>query len=477
MGQEIRATNYRDVDFRRFHQRLTAETELLGKLIDKRACSEAAPVAGFEIEAWLLDDDMQPAPANQNYLQSFANPMAGPELAKFNVELNTPPMPLAGNAFRLLHRDLDDTWQQAERHARNLGLNLLTIGTLPTLQQTDLHLGNMSDMNRYRALNEQVLQTRNKPIVLDICGREHLKIEHHDVMLEAATTSFQLHIQCPLSRAHHFYNASILASAALVALCANAPYLFGKDLWQETRIPLFEQAIASGGYRGAADGPLHRVSFGSDFARYSILECFIENLLHFPVLLPESFSDPIESFQHLRLHNGTIWRWNRPLLGFDNDGTPHIRIEQRTPAASPTILDALANAAFFYGLVTDLCEACRTGQTDVSFAQAKDNFYQAARHGLESHVNWIGGRKARLATLIQQELLTRAQRGLRALSIDDGDIADYLDIIRQRVASLQTGSQWQRRFIDANPGDFVSLTNAYLAHQRAGHAVATWNLT
>jgi len=476
MGQEIHAAAYQDADFRRFRQRLSAETELLGRLIKNRACSEAEPVAGFEIEAWLLDDNMQPAPANHAYLQSFAHPMAGPELAKFNIELNTPPLPLTGDAFSRMHSDLQSTWRQAEQHARQMGLNLLTIGTLPTLKQNDLHLGNMSDMNRYRALNQEILRCRGRAIVLDICGHEHLKVEHHDVMLEAATTSFQLHIQCPLSIAHHVYNASIIASAAMVALAANAPFLFGKDLWAETRIPLFEQAIATGGYAGAADGPLHRVSFGSDFARRSILECFVENQQHFPILLPEHFGNAPEAFQHLRLHNGTIWRWNRPLVGFDADGTPHIRIEHRTPAAGPTVLDMIANAAFYYGLVKNLADELQAGRAELSFAQAKDNFYQAARHGLDSHVVWFGEHKQRLSVLIEQELLARAVKGLQDLGIAASDIKEYLEVICQRLASQQTGSQWQRRFIKENPGEFSELMRVYLQRQRSGEPVASWGI-
>lgn len=476
MGQEIRATAYRDADFSRFRQRLAAETALLGQLIGRKACSESPPVAGFEIEAWLLDADMRPAPLNEAFLQSFRNPMAGPELAKFNVEMNTPPVALTADALALLHRNLERTWRQADQHARQMELNLVMIGTLPTLLQQDLHLGTMSNMNRYRVLNRQVLESRGRPILLEICGREHLKLEHRDVMLEAATTSFQLHLQCPLSVAHHAYNAAIIASAPMVALCANAPYLFGKDLWEETRIPMFEQAIALGGYQGAATGPLRRVGFGSGFARHSIQECFEENLQHFPVLLPEGFDEPPEAFSHLRLHNGTIWRWNRPLVGFDADGTPHIRIEHRTPAAGPTVLDAIANAAFFYGLVHSLTDECRAGRADLTFAQAKDNFYQAARHGLDSPIVWFGGYKLRLQALGLNELLPRAESGLQNLGIDGLDIGIYLDIVRQRLCNQQTGSRWQRQVVRQNAGDFADLTRQYLQNQRRGEAVAAWAL-
>jgi hypothetical protein len=194
------------------------------------------------------------------------------------------------------------------------------IGILPTLVPSDLTVKNMSDLNRYRALNNRILETRTKPIHLDITGEDHLDLGHDDIMLESATTSLQLHTKVPASVAHHFYNASIISSAAMVAICGNAPFLFGKNLWHESRVPLFEQAVDIGGFDGAAHGPVKRVSFGKGYARHSVFECFEENLHHFPILLPEQLDDSDETFSHLKLHNGTIWRWNRPLIGFDEDG-------------------------------------------------------------------------------------------------------------------------------------------------------------
>lgn len=477
MGQEIHTEIYQPADFQRFQRRLAIETKLLEQLITQGACSEHAPVAGFEIEAWLLDDGMRPVPNNASYLASFNNSLAGAELSKFNVEFNTSPILLTDNALTELNNDLLSTWQQAGQHARQMRLHLLMIGSLPTLRQDDLHLGNISDMHRYRALNEQILKKRNKPIQLDIKGHEHLKIDHYDVMLEAAATSFQLHLQCPLSLAHFYYNASLLASAPMVALCANAPFVFGKDLWHDSRIPLFEQAVGIGGLGGAALGPLWRVSFGSDFVRHSIFECFAENLAHFPILLPECFDTAPEDFQHLRLHNGTIWRWNRPLIGFDEDGAPHIRIEHRPPSAGPTVIDSIANAAFFYGLCQNLCEQLQTQQGPLlTFPEAKDNFYQAARYGLGVHLVWLDRQKQRLPDLLKNELLPRAALGLKSLHIAPADITLYLDIVRQRVESLQNGSTWQRRFMQKYPGDFVALTRCYLDNQRRNRPVGEWEI-
>jgi gamma-glutamyl:cysteine ligase YbdK (ATP-grasp superfamily) len=477
MGQEIHTQVYQAADFQYFQQQLAMETQLLERLISQGGCSEHCPVAGFEIEAWLLDEVMRPAPCNEAYLAFFNNPLASAELAKFNIEMNTPPVSLAGNALSQLNDDLGNTWQQAEQQAQAMGLQLMMIGCLPTLRQDDFHLGNMSNMNRYRALNEQTMKIRHQqPIHLDIQGHEQLKIDHHDVMIEAAATSFQLHLQCPLSLAVPYYNASILASAPMVGLCANAPLVFGKDLWQESRIPLFEQAVRAGSFGGAAQGPLWRVSFGSDFARHSIFECFAENLAHFPVLLPERFTTQPEQLQYLRLHNGTIWRWNRPLVGFDDDGTPHIRVEHRTPSAGPTVIDSIANAAFFYGLCQNLCEYLQTQANPLSFSQAKDNFYQAARYGLEARIVWFDGQKYRLSNLLKNELLPRAVLGLKSLHIDVADSHLYLDIIRQRLTRLQNGSVWQRAFMQKYPHDFVALTHCYLTNQRRNQPVGEWKL-
>jgi len=475
MGQEISYSQFEKSDFELFYQKLKQETELLKKMIEQKACSTRSPIAGFEIEAWILDQNMQPAPINDHFLATLKNPLAFAELAKFNIELNSTPTPLAGNVFSRMHTQLQSTWDSAFKHAEMTQNQLIMIGTLPTLKQSDLTLANMSDLNRYHALNEQILQSRGKPINLEIVGNEHLKFDHHDVMLESATTSFQIHIQLPLDIAHHFYNASIISSAAMVALCANTPFLFGKDLWDESRIPLFEQSIETGGYNGAAQGPIKRVSFGTDYARHSIFECFIENLEHFPVLLPANLGTTTEAFEHLKLHNGTIWRWNRPLVGFDDDGTPHIRVEHRPPAAGSTTIDSIANAAFFYGVAKSLCDEIMDKGIALPFSQAKDNFYQASRYGLESNIIWLDGHKHRLQTLIRNELIPRAISGLNSLGVTQSDTDDYLNIILQRLNNKQNGCQWQRQFIKSEK-DFKRMTQCYLKNQQSGKPVIEWSV-
>lgn len=477
MGQEVSQSSFTQGDFDRFYVRLEQETRYLTQLFRNDAFSSTQLKAGLEIEAWLVNDAMRPSAINEHYLATVNEPLASAELAKFNIELNTYPLTLSGDMFSQLHQQITTTWHNAAQHAESLDSHLLMTGILPTLLPSDLTIKNMSNLNRYRALNEQILATKNQDIHLNITGDDHLDYYHRDIMLESATTSLQIHTKVPLDIAHHYYNASIMASAAVVAVSANAPYLFRKSLWHESRIPLFEQAVDIGGYDGAAHGPFKRVSFGTDYAKESLLECFEENLQHFPILLPEKLGDAFEQMPHLKLHNGTIWRWNRPLIGEDEDGTPHLRIEHRTPAAGPTLIDTVANAAFYFGLAYYLCNQLQQSNKPLPFYQARDNFYHAARYGLDSHVIWFNEQRHRLQHLLLEELLPSAESGLKALNIAQSDIDDYLGIIRHRVETKQTGSEWQRQFIHTHPGDFEALTRYYFNLQQQNKPVSEWPLS
>lgn len=476
MGQEIDQSLFTKADFDRFHRHLVSETELLRRMVREQRFSDKHPVAGFEIETWLVNDQMMPASVNEAFLETFDDPLSSPELAKFNVELNNHPVALTDGALHQLHQELDDIVDRATVTARTLDSHIVMIGTLPTLRRASLNLQNMSPLNRYRALNEQIFRQRGQPVQLHIDGNQCLECVHDDVMLEAATASFQIHMQTPLEQAHRVYNASIIASAPMVAISANSPFLFDLDLWAETRIPLFEQSIGIGGYRDATHGSLNRVSFGSGFARQTLLECFEENLDHFPVLLPTHFDSRPEALEYLRLHNGTIWRWNRPLIGFDSDGTPHIRIEHRVIPAGPSVVDIIANAAFYYGLVASLTTDAVDLEPAISFVQAKNNFYQAARHGIDATIQWVNGEALTIQTLILKDLLIRAEKGLSILGLAGSDSAYYLDIIRQRAESGLNGCEWQRRFVRKNGKDFSALMKLYLDNQNQGKPVHQWEI-
>jgi hypothetical protein len=350
------------------------------------------------------------------------------------------------------------------------------IGILPTVDESHLTMQHMSVMNRYRALNEQVLRLREgRPLELNIQGAEHFRVSHSNVMFESAATSFQIHFQVPAQLAVRAYNASIIVSAATVAVAANSPYLCGKDLWAETRVPLFEQAVQAGGYEPAAHGPMRRVTFGSGYLHESVFECFSENLEHYPVLLPELIEDPPERFSHVRLHNGTLWRWNRPLIGFSNNHT-HIRIEHRVMPAGPSVIDAVANAAFYFGLVNHLMRRDIPPETQLPFNLARDNFYNAAKFAYDGHMVWLDGNKSSIRTLILKELLPIAAQGLASAGIDTQDVMTYLGIIEQRTNSARNGAAWQRAFTARYGRNTQNLTEAYIERQNSGLPVHEWSL-
>ncbi len=477
MGQEISGSHFYKQDFRYFERRLEEETAVLRAWFEQARFSDTPPVGGFELEAWLVDAQCQAAPINTDFLDRANSPLVTPELSRFNVELNGTPQRLEGQALSLMAGELDDTVEQCQQVARSLDATMIMTGILPTVTDKQLTLKNISEMERYRALNEQVLRLRKgSPLLLDIQGIERLRSIHLDVMTEAAATSFQIHIQAPFSMAARLYNASVALSAPLVAVSANSPYFFGRDLWDETRIPLFEQSVEVGGQQVTEGPALRRVSFGSGYVKASLMECFEENLASFPVLLPACFDEPEDYLLHLRLHNGTIWRWNRPLIGFNDNGSPHLRIEQRVVPSGPTVADSVANSAFFYGLVWELARREEPVEQLLPFATARENFYQCARQGLRASVAWGGGQKGPVQTLISEQLLGMARRGLERLDIAGGDIDQYLGIIEARVRTTRNGAGWQRDFVTRHGADMQALTEAYRERQASGIPVHEWPL-
>ncbi|MEM8843578.1 MAG: M14 family metallopeptidase [Pseudomonadota bacterium] len=473
MGEEINNSVFDKKDYIKFQSNLEKETESLNSLFNNKAISQDRLMGGFEIECWLLNDLYKPAFSNKEFIESFDSNLVTPELAKFNVEFNTTPLELSGSAISLFYKEISNVWRQAEQTVTNLNnpTSLLLIGTLPTLELSNLNIHAMSDMNRYHALNDEIMHYRKeKPLHLNIQGKDSLDIYSHDVMLESSTTSFQIHTKVPAKDAHHYYNASIIISAPLVAISANSPYAFGKNLWAETRIPLFEQSVDTGNKKS----PFNRVSFGSGFAKNSILECFEENLKDFYILLPIIDEDN-SSLPHLRLHNGTIWRWNRPLIGFDKTNQLHFRIEHRALPAGPTCLDMMANAAFYFGLQEYWAQKLKHGNSLPNFGIIKDNFYKAAAGDLNTKVQW-NENTLTYQSLIKEILITQSKEGLEALSIDQNDIEMFLGIIEARVLNCQTGADWQRKYVERHHCDMAELTHAYQLRQKSGQPVHTWEL-
>ena len=470
MGDEIDRRYYDAADFSTFRTCLTEETERLGEAFSTGAFSTRGNVAGFELEAWLLNENGDPTGKNEAFLAAADNPLIVPELAAYNIELNGSPQQLTGRVFTRLEDELSATWRACVEAGNEIGCGVVTIGILPTIRQDQLNSSFMSEVTRYQTLNDRVMAMRDgRPLQLDIQGDSHLAVQHDDVMLEAATTSFQLHLQTTPAQGVRDFNACLIASAPLVAVSANSPALFGHLLWDETRIPLFEQAVDTGPTVPA------RVTFGEDYVHHSLFELFQENESAYPILIPALTQAP-ERYSHLRFHNGTIWRWNRPLIGYDHDGVAHVRIEHRAVPAGPTVKDSIANAAFFYGLVLGFALG-DPPEMRLDFTNAKANFYAASRQSLDATVVWAfedGERQLPMRELLADTLIPLARRGLESIDVPIEEISAYLDIIAARVDLGLNGAKWQRRWIDQHGLDWHALVRAYKEQQDTGRPVHEW---
>ena len=479
MGSNIGRGFFSETDFRRFRKNLRKETRILMDWLSSDVFEKSEEMCGIELEGWLVNESYAPAPRNEEFLEKVNSSLVVPELSKYNFEINTNPHPFDKNLPAYLHQELATTWSSCVNNAETMGCKVLMIGILPTIEDRMLTLEHISPLQRYAALNREILRSRKrKPLKIHIEGeRETLNITHHDVMAEAATTSLQIHLQVPPETAGRQYNIAQILSAPMVALTANAPFLFGRELWHETRIPLFEQAVKLPSFRDKTGRIISRVTFGSGYVRNSLREVFLENLDGFPVLLPDTFDEDFNRLSHLRLHNGTIWRWNRPLIGLNDSGTPHLRIEHRVPSAGPSIPDIIANILFFYGTLCHLLEQEKPPEQEIPFESARKNFYMAAKEGLDARIVWRKGQRFPVREILLEELLPGAGICLRKKGLDPDQIRYNLDeILRQRVITGRNGATWQKEYISRHGLQFQEMTHAYHENQNQQIPVHRWKI-
>ncbi|MCY4655492.1 MAG: glutamate--cysteine ligase [Gammaproteobacteria bacterium] len=471
MGDEIQSRHFEATDFSLFRSRLDEETAHIKHVFEANEFSERGDIVGFELEVCLIDSNGYPAPKNKVLLDELRNPLVVPELAEFNVEFNGSPAALTGHVFSHLHDELYSTYRSCAEAARELKLGAVAIGILPTIKPYLLNSSYMSEMVRYQALNDRLMALRDgEPLHIDIEHDERLAFTHSDVMLEAATTSFQIHLQCKPDRAADDFNAALLASGPMVALSANSPFLFEKSLWHETRVPLFEQAVALG------ERYLPRVTFGQSYIKQSVFEIFEENQRSHVILLPYVRPEAMMKFSHLRFHNGTIWRWNRPLIGFDYDGQLHLRIEHRTVPAGPTIIDSIVNCAAFLGFVRVLSGSLYDLEKRLPFEQCRRNFYNAAKYGMDATFHWFEGKEISAQKLLLEELLPAAREHLLQHNIPLAEIDRFLSIAEHRARSKRNGARWQLDWIKQHGANYPAMTLAYMRNQETDEPVHTWPL-
>ncbi|MFD8570185.1 glutamate--cysteine ligase [Streptomyces sp. NPDC059639] len=494
MGEKVVAGAVVPGDRRRYRDKHRECLEGLQRLLDEKRFDRPKNLMGLEIELNLAGPDGMPRMMNAEVLERIASRDFQTELAMFNLEVNIAPHRLGGRVLDQLAEELRTGLGYAHRKANEVAAGIVMIGILPTLSAEDLVSANLSDVDRYTLLNEQIVAARGEDFSLDIDGVERLTCTSASIAPEAACTSVQLHLQVTPGRFADVWNAAQAVAAVQIALGANAPFLFGRELWRESRPPLFQQSTDTRPPELVAQGVRPRTWFGERWIE-SAYDLFEENLRFFPPLLPLIDDEqPLEvidkggtpSLAELVLHNGTVYRWNRPVYGVA-DGVPHLRVENRVLPAGPTVTDVIANAAFYYGVVRALAEDARPVWSRLSFDAASRNFDAACRYGIEARLEWprrgrFGGtEKVAAVTLVRDELLPLAAAGLDAWGVEPADRDFYLGVIEQRCVRRTNGAQWQaatyHRALEsglARDAALAATTRRYAELMHVGEPVHTW---
>lgn len=480
-GQQHRATI----------QHVLNDFRALELMLEKGMFETGVRRIGAEQELALVDDAYCPAPVGPETLIELNDPMATTEIGRYNIELNLSPMELAGSVLGDVYREIDEMMARVKLAAAKSNAKPILIGMLPTLLQEHLSLDYITPRPRYFALNEQITKARDGRFDIRIKGIDELKFTHDNVMVEALNTSFQLHYQVSPDEFALCYNCAQLITAPTLAAAANSAVLFGKRLWHETRIAIFEQAIdTSGAEIPSQRDVLKRVRFGDRWIESSVLELYKEDITRFRAMFgPEKEEDSIAMVERgeipklygLGTHNSTMYRWNRPCYGITN-AKPHLRIENRVLPAGPSVVDEIANAALWFGLMIQIPKVYPDLSERMPFEHARANFVASARYGLNFKMHWLDDSTISVRDLLLEELIPLARAGLKSCNVDQDDIEKYMDIIEARVASGKNGARWMLDSV-AKIHDFgtraerlSSLTAATIARQESDTPVHEWDL-
>ncbi len=470
---------------RRFERRLFLDLRRLEALIRDSRIEKDVYRVGVEQEMFLIGDGHRPASKAMEVLEALDDPRFTTELARFNLEANLPPMVLSGDLLSRMEASLEEVMTLAADAARRVGVDVCLTGILPTLRLSDTTLDNLTPLPRYRVLNEALARLRRQqPYSIHLTGADEFHATHDNVMFEALNASFQIHLQVGAHEFSRLYNVAQLVAGPILACSANSPLLFGRRLWRETRIGLFQQSIDTRGPQPNARRRAPRGSFGRGWVTGGIMEILRENVAQHAVLLDAGDEDPADEdppgLSALQLHNGTVWRWNRPCYGITN-GIPHLRIESRYLPSGPTIPDEVANAALWLGLMSAFAKDRADPADSMPFVDAAENFFAASRLGLSAEMTWLDGRGWQARDLLTKELLPRAREGLQRKGVVASDIETYMGIIEERVATGRSGARWildshERLENVASEAERLSaITGAMRRQQGEGLPVARWS--
>jgi CBS domain-containing protein len=473
-----------------FMESLLADLTALDRMIETGRIESGVRRIGAEQEMFLVDSSMRPAPVAGEILARVNDPRLTTEIGRFNLEANLTPQIFDAGSLQRMEQELAEVVALAREGARASAADVVLTGILPTLRQSDLHLGNLSPNPRYAELNRALQQLRGDQYNVHIKGLDSLHLTHDNMMLEACCTSFQVHLQVGAEEFVELYNWAQAITAPLLAAAANSPLLLGYRLWHETRIALFQHSVDERSSARYLRGHPARVTFGNQWLKDSLLELFREQISRFRVILTKEIDEEplalldrgeLPQLLALRLHNGTVWRWNRPCYGI-SDGRAHLRIENRVIPSGPTTLDEMANAAFFLGLMTALPQACGDVRQLLAFDSAKENFFAAARHGLQAQFTWLNEQRLSASELILDHLLPLAHEGLKQIEVPAADRNRYLETFEERVRRNQTGSSWALRSLAAMKEEgtreqrYQALVASMLEQEKSQQPIHNWEL-
>lgn len=473
MGVDIARAHFDEADYERFGDRLRRSLDVLRVLLARPGFGVGPMSIGSELEVHLVRPDGRPARLNREVVENAADRRVTLEMNRYNVEINTPPTLLAGRPFAAMAMELASALDVTRSAARALDVDTVTIGILPTLSEADVQSSALSDRCRYRALSQAIRRIRGEPVVVRIEGADTLDMVTDDVTFEGANTSFQVHLRVDPAHFARTYNAAQIATAFVLAVSGNSPLFLGRRLWEETRVALFRGAVDDRARAEEDDWRPSRVSFGHGWVRASAFELFAESVrLHQP-LIPECTEiDPeavfarggVPALAELRLHHGTVWRWNRAV--YDDSGGGHVRIEMRALPSGPTIRDMVANAALSIGLTLALADDADALVTHMTFGQARRSFYDAARFGFDAGLLWpteqVPSPQRIAPTALAEEALPLARAALVDAGVEPAEVDEWLGVIAARVRRRTTGALWQRRLFD----ELTATSNADEAARR-----------
>ncbi len=435
---------------KKFVSAILKDMQALEIMLERGMFESGTTRIGAEQEFCFVDKNLRPSLIGLEVLAELNDRHFTTELAKFNLEANLDPLVFTEGALSQMESDLRGLLEKADEIAQSKGARVLLTGILPTILKDDLEFKNITPYERYRALNDAMIKHRGGDFEFHIKATDELITKHNTMLFEACNTSFQIHLQINPDEFVDKYNWAQAIAGPVLAASTNSPLLFGKRLWDETRIAVFEQTVDLKNQQNPEREQKSRVDFGTDWLKESVTEIFQYDVSYYRLLLASDIkedamemlkSGKIPKLKALSLHNGTIYKWNRPCYGI-TDGKPHLRIENRYIPAGPTILDEIANAAFWLGLMEGMPDDIGQISEQLDFDNAKLNFHKAAQMGLSAQFRWTDGRVHTAESLLLNELIPMSRKGLAKMNINEADIDRYITVIEERVKKHQTGSIW-----------------------------------